>query len=162
MLDEGLEVLDGLWTGESYSFEGEHYSVREARFDRPFQRPRVPIWCAGWWPNKRPFRRAARWDGVIPEMVGGDTPEPRHVREIRAYIDEHRGSDAPFDIAIDGYTDEPDPARTEEYEAAGTTWWLERFAPDRLFDFDAAIGRIKAGTHGRVVAGGNQNQKGSR
>lgn len=163
MLDEGLEVLDGLWSGEPFSFQGEHYTVGETTFDRPVQRPRIPIWCAGWWPNRRPFRRAARWDGVAPELVGGATPGPEDVRAIHTYVGEHRESDAPFDIVVNGHTDEAEPSRMAEYEDAGATWWLERFDPDRLYSFDEALGRIKAGTlHGRDVAGGRQIQKGTR
>jgi hypothetical protein len=36
----------------------------------PLQRPRIPIWVAGFWPNKPPFRPAARWDGAIPLRRG--------------------------------------------------------------------------------------------
>jgi alkanesulfonate monooxygenase SsuD/methylene tetrahydromethanopterin reductase-like flavin-dependent oxidoreductase (luciferase family) len=52
MLDEGLEVLSGLWSGEPYSFEGAHYHVKAAHFlPRPVQVPRVPIWVAVVWPS---------------------------------------------------------------------------------------------------------------
>jgi alkanesulfonate monooxygenase SsuD/methylene tetrahydromethanopterin reductase-like flavin-dependent oxidoreductase (luciferase family) len=84
-LDEGLTILDGLWTGEPFSFEGTHHHVSGAHFlPRSVQRPRVPLWVAGRWPNRRPFRRAARWDGVFPlfEGVGaGEMPMP----EMLAY-----------------------------------------------------------------------------
>ena len=33
---------------------------------RAIQSPRVPVWVTGFWPNKPPMRRAARWDGVFP------------------------------------------------------------------------------------------------
>ena len=73
MLDEGLEVLTGLWSGEPFSYHGEHYQITEARFlPVPLQQPRIPIWVAATWPNKRPFRRAARWDGVFPLLVTDD------------------------------------------------------------------------------------------
>jgi alkanesulfonate monooxygenase SsuD/methylene tetrahydromethanopterin reductase-like flavin-dependent oxidoreductase (luciferase family) len=160
-LDEGLQVLDGLWTGSYFQFEGEHMTVTGARFDAPVQNPRIPIWCGGWWPNRRPFRRAAKWDGVIPELIGGATPSPADVRDIRAYVAEHRTSEADFDLAINGYTEPGDPA-VDDYEAAGATWWLERFDPDRFFSFDDAIKRIKAGTlHCRGEAGGTPIQKGT-
>ena len=45
MLDEGLCVLTGLWSGESFSFEGEHYQVEPVTFlPTPIQKPRIPIW----------------------------------------------------------------------------------------------------------------------
>ncbi|MGH2600141.1 MAG: LLM class flavin-dependent oxidoreductase, partial [Dehalococcoidia bacterium] len=65
MLDEGLEVLAGLWSGEPFSYVGQHYQVREVRFlPRPLQQPRIPIWVGGGYPNRGPVRRAARWDGA--------------------------------------------------------------------------------------------------
>jgi len=63
-LDEGLEVLAGLWSGETFSFSGKHFQVKEACFTpQPIQSPRIPIWaCGAWGDKKAPFRRAARWD----------------------------------------------------------------------------------------------------
>lgn len=147
MLDEGLAVLDGLWSGEEFSFAGEHYRVEGARFlPRPVQSPRVPVWCAGWWPNRRPFRRAARWDGVIPEKVGGDTLTPREVAEIRDYVAAHRDADRSFDIAINGYSGAVDSEATlADYESAGVTHWLERIEPNRLFSVEQARELIQAG-----------------
>src|SRR5438874_5033871 len=67
MLDEGLAVLTGLWRGEPFTHHGAHYTVDGAHFlPRPLQQPRIPIWLAGIWPHPRPFRRAAKWDGVVP------------------------------------------------------------------------------------------------
>jgi len=67
MLDEGLEILAGLWSGEPFQFDGDHYHIEQAQFlPPPFQQPRIPVWVGGEWPNKRPFRRMARWDGMFP------------------------------------------------------------------------------------------------
>lgn len=45
LLDEGLEVLTGLWSGEPYHHEGTSYHIKEAQFlPRPVQSPRIPIW----------------------------------------------------------------------------------------------------------------------
>src|SRR5438067_4066679 len=74
-LDEGLNVLAGLWGGEPFSYRGEHYRVEETVFlPRPVQSPRIPVWVGGWWPHKPPLRRAARWDGVFPGKI---TPDSR-------------------------------------------------------------------------------------
>jgi alkanesulfonate monooxygenase SsuD/methylene tetrahydromethanopterin reductase-like flavin-dependent oxidoreductase (luciferase family) len=60
-LDEGLEVLARLWTGNPVTFQGKHYQVKDVKFfPKPLQTPRIPIWVAGYWPNRRPFRRAAQ------------------------------------------------------------------------------------------------------
>lgn len=65
--DEALEVIALLWSGERVSFEGEFFRLDDVTLPIvPRQAPRIPIAIAGWWPNERPFRRAARWDGTMP------------------------------------------------------------------------------------------------
>lgn len=69
-LDEGLAILTGLWTGKPFSYAGEHYTIDETVFmPKPVQSPRIPIWVACFWPNKKPLRRAARYDGVVPGVA---------------------------------------------------------------------------------------------
>ena len=42
---EGLDVLDGLWTNDVFSFSGRYYQVDEARLmPKPVQRPAPPLW----------------------------------------------------------------------------------------------------------------------
>lgn len=135
MLDEGLEVLTGLWSGESFSYSGQHYTINNARYlPQPVQSPRIPIWVAGVWPSKRPFRRAARWDGVVPLERSERPPTPDEVREMLAYIQQYRDSADPFDIIVAGYTGDKDPAQAAallgDYAAAGATWWQEGFLPE--------------------------------
>jgi alkanesulfonate monooxygenase SsuD/methylene tetrahydromethanopterin reductase-like flavin-dependent oxidoreductase (luciferase family) len=131
MLDEGLDVLMGLWSGEEFSYQGKHYTVDGARFlPTPVQQPRIPIWVAGVWPNKKPFRRAARWDGVCP--MGKDGPmTPDDFRYMLAFIREYRTSDAPFDVIHGSDTPGKDPAEDAAimapYAEAGVTWWCESF-----------------------------------
>lgn len=137
-LDEGLEVLTRLWSTEPVNFEGCYYQVKDACFmPGPVQSPRIPIWVGGIWPNKAPFRRAARWDGVFPlnrDPEGYITPE--QIREITAYIFRFRESDAPFDVVNTGYTSGKDSARDSDwvgkYADAGVTWWLEGVNPWRF------------------------------
>lgn len=38
--------------------------------DTPVQEPRIPIVVGGLWPNRKPFQRGARWDGMIPRCRG--------------------------------------------------------------------------------------------
>ena len=137
-LDEGLEVLTGLWSGETFSYAGRYYQVKEARFmPPPLQSPRIPIWVGGFWPNKPPFRRAARWDGVFPLSIGQEQfLTPQQVRDVVAYVRQHRADDAPFDVAHSAFSHGGDPARACEdaapYAAAGVTWWLENVNPWRF------------------------------
>jgi alkanesulfonate monooxygenase SsuD/methylene tetrahydromethanopterin reductase-like flavin-dependent oxidoreductase (luciferase family) len=59
MLDESLEILTRLWSGEPFSFSGEHYQVGEMAFrPAPVQRPRPPIWVVAAWPRPRSMARA--------------------------------------------------------------------------------------------------------
>jgi alkanesulfonate monooxygenase SsuD/methylene tetrahydromethanopterin reductase-like flavin-dependent oxidoreductase (luciferase family) len=129
-LDEGLEILTGLWSGEPFSFQGRYHRLEEAIFlPRPVQRPRPPVWIAGKWPARRPFRRAARFDGVFPTFEGighAEMPPPERLAEAVHYTLEHRGHDAPFDVALEGQSEGPDAERLAPYEAAGLTWWIEK------------------------------------
>jgi alkanesulfonate monooxygenase SsuD/methylene tetrahydromethanopterin reductase-like flavin-dependent oxidoreductase (luciferase family) len=130
-LDEGLEILTGLWTGSPFEHHGQAYQVEKVTFQPPsFQQPRIPIWVGGWWPAKAPFRRAARWDGIIPLKQSGDNLlTPEEVKEVMDFIRPLRTSTAPFDVAIIQWTDPADPeaaaAKVEAYARAGATWWLE-------------------------------------
>jgi alkanesulfonate monooxygenase SsuD/methylene tetrahydromethanopterin reductase-like flavin-dependent oxidoreductase (luciferase family) len=59
-LDEGLQILNNLWTGEPFDFRGKHYQVNISEFlPRPVQSPRIPVWIGVYWPNRKPFRHAA-------------------------------------------------------------------------------------------------------
>ncbi len=59
LLDGGLQRLAGYWGGELEP--------------PPLQRPRIPVWVAARWPNRRPVARAARWDGLFPiDLPGPD------------------------------------------------------------------------------------------
>jgi alkanesulfonate monooxygenase SsuD/methylene tetrahydromethanopterin reductase-like flavin-dependent oxidoreductase (luciferase family) len=131
-LDEGLEVLTGLWTGKPFTFIGDRYQVRDVAFlPPPVQEPRIPIWVAGAWPVKAPFRRAARWDGVFPMSQDpfNKPLTPVDVRDVVRFVKEHRTRPDPFDVVRGGRT----PGRNSREDAdlvipfaeAGVTWWLE-------------------------------------
>ena len=74
-LDETLAILDGLWSGEPFGFDGDHYRFEPMTFrPRPVQEPRIPIWVVGSWPHSRSMRRAARWDGIVVQTASDGTP----------------------------------------------------------------------------------------
>lgn len=134
MLDEGLAVLAGLWRGEPFSFAGEHYAVRQARFTpTPVQRPRIPVWVAGTWPRRGPLRRAARWDGYVPIKPDLSPFAAEDVRAIAAAIRAERGNVDRFDVVIGGDSGALDRAETAAaiapLAAAGATWWIESPLP---------------------------------
>ena len=125
MLDEGLTVLDGLWRGEPFSFNGKHYKLRDVQFlPRPVQKPRIPILVAGRWPNPRPFRRAARWDGVVPVgRVGILTPDD--CRSIVETVQAARETSDPFEVMVvkSWIPDSTEKCRAAaEFASAGATW----------------------------------------
>jgi alkanesulfonate monooxygenase SsuD/methylene tetrahydromethanopterin reductase-like flavin-dependent oxidoreductase (luciferase family) len=137
-LDEGLDVLTELWSGKPFSYEGQHYTVRDVQFlPSPIQAPRIPIWVAGIWPNKAPMRRAAHWDGVFP-VADRSMVQPEEVREMLAYIRKQRTTDEPFDVVVCGYVGNQSPedatALLKSYADAGVTWWQEGFLGNDTLD----------------------------
>jgi alkanesulfonate monooxygenase SsuD/methylene tetrahydromethanopterin reductase-like flavin-dependent oxidoreductase (luciferase family) len=136
MLDEGLEVLTRLWSGAQITHRGARYTVENAMFTpTPVQQPRIPIWVAGTWANKAPFKRAARWDGVVPlwEQQRFDNMMPAEmVKEMVAYVKSQRTSHAPFDVTHWGILPQKESERASvvaEYADAGVTWWRENLSP---------------------------------
>ena len=121
MLDEGLEVLTALLSGEAVHHAGTHYTARDVAF-RPA--PAVPIWLAGRFGNKAPLRRAAAHDGFF--VIGLDRPDD--VDTVSGALTGH-GVAAGFETVIDLRT-EQDPA---PWLDRGATWVLTRIGP---FDLD--------------------------
>lgn len=135
LLDEGLEVLTRLWSGETVNYRGRSFTVINAQFRPvPVQQPRIPIWVAGGWPNKKPMRRASRFDGVFPLTHYAGVAGMVTVADMRAAIDfvaGQRGNRA-FDVAHAGRsTGNPaeDRALLEPFAEVGVTWWLENANP---------------------------------
>ena len=119
LLDRGLERLAEFWGGE---FEPP-----------PVQRPRIPVWVASRWPNRRPLRRAARWDGLFPIELPGPDELAVLAAEVRALRD---GDAGPFDFVIEVSPGED----IGPWEAAGATWVLNGFGPEpRAADVRAQI-----------------------
>jgi alkanesulfonate monooxygenase SsuD/methylene tetrahydromethanopterin reductase-like flavin-dependent oxidoreductase (luciferase family) len=109
LLDEGLERLAHYWTEFA---------------PRPVQQPRIPVWIAARWPNRRPVRRAARWDGLFPI----DLPGPEAAAELRAEVD--------GELVVEI----PPGADPQPWADAGATWCLTSFEKDaRRADVEAAI-----------------------
>jgi alkanesulfonate monooxygenase SsuD/methylene tetrahydromethanopterin reductase-like flavin-dependent oxidoreductase (luciferase family) len=150
LLDESLEILTGLWSGQPFSYSGAHYHLDEMTFlPPPAQTPRIPIWVAGMWGSERSMARALRYDGLLPNKraAEGESGEvtPDDIRAMRAYCDARRTPGQPFDIVSEGRTPGDDPARAaalvRSFAEAGATWWTEAMweAPNEVADIRARI-----------------------
>ena len=147
-LDEGLEVLTALWSGKPVKHHGQFYRAETEGFAPPRQQPRIPIWVAATWPAKKPLRRAARWDGLAPthqQSGRGRLLSPEEMRQMVDYVDEHRSTDGPYDVAQFGASrDADDTAAVGSFAEAGATWWVEGVLT-WLMDLDYTRTRIRSG-----------------
>jgi len=154
-LDEGLHLLDRYWSGDSVTHDGRHYQVNDVTLlPTPVQRPRVPVWIGGYWPHRRPMRRAAAWDRAAPLFLSaghGHAPLVEEVSDLVAYVQAHRRDDPgrPFEIVLGGASP-VDPAGARDMlsplREAGATWWDERRPTDDDVDRLAPVlRRIEAG-----------------
>jgi len=134
LLDEALEILIGLWSGESFGYAGRHYRFEPMAFrPTPVQRPRIPIWVVGAWPSERSMSRVLRYDGLMPYWLatksGLARPEtPAQLAEMRDWVAERRSLDG-FDIVMEGSSSATDAeaaaAAVRPWADAGATWWIE-------------------------------------
>ena len=99
LLDDGLGELQRYWDG--------------AFLPKPAHR--IPIWLAAGWPNRRPVRRAVKFDGLFPINV----PTPDDLARLKAEI-----PPPPFELVV---TNEPGVDPTPWFEA-GATWCLTGFS----------------------------------
>jgi hypothetical protein len=128
LMDESLAILAGLWSGEPFAFEGRHYGFGPMTFrPTPIQRPRIPIWVVGVWPNERSMRRVLRWDGIVTQ-----TDDVAEIKAIAEYVGRERPTelrDRPFEIVVQGSTPAGKPsavaAKVRPYAEAGATWWID-------------------------------------
>ncbi|MBN1246441.1 MAG: LLM class flavin-dependent oxidoreductase [Anaerolineae bacterium] len=127
--DEALAIIAGLWSGEAVTFSGEFFTVNEGKLSvLPVQQPRIPLVMACWWPHKKPFRRGAKWDGIMPSWPAlfPEYPGPQgeqatdtlegELRALLNYYDSH--TDSPGEIIL---PDRPDPAYRELCRELGAT-----------------------------------------
>jgi alkanesulfonate monooxygenase SsuD/methylene tetrahydromethanopterin reductase-like flavin-dependent oxidoreductase (luciferase family) len=130
MLDEGLELLRKLWSGEEVTHKGAHYTVDGVKLAPTPVQEHLPIWIGGNKPAS--LRRAARWDGWVPDSTyPPDAAVSPHdiVQGLTLGVS---------DVAVIG---EGNPTA---YEEAGATWWLEN-VHDRRGSPEEMVSLIEAG-----------------
>ena len=137
ILDEALDVILGLWSGEPFSYQGQYFQVHEMTFlPVPVQKPHIPIIVGGGWPLQGPSLRAARYDGCClykqhePGDFGDWTPD--EVRQLKVFIDSHSNQERranPYEIMLGGRIRaedwEQDRSLIKALSKAGATWWVE-------------------------------------
>jgi hypothetical protein len=161
LLDEGLDIITGLWQGQPFGYDGKHYHIQPQDIHLacplPVQQPRIPIWVVGAWPRMKSMRRVLRYDGLLPDVMekkGGQwkrrATTPDDIRAMQAFVAGNRALQTPFDIVMEGETPGDDAEKAASivrpWAEAGVTWWIEAKwgAPD-----DPVRTRIQQGPPGR-------------
>lgn len=116
-MDECIEIINGLQTGEHFGYTGEFYDFPPCQLC-PVPDQKVPILVGGH--SAMALKRAGRLgDGWM--HAGGDAAElARMMETVNAHRDEAGRADEPFEvhaISIDAYS----PDGVERLEAAGVT-----------------------------------------
>ena len=122
-LDEGVELLRRLWSGQTVDFQGDHFVAHDVTVVPPAGRPpTIPMWFAARGGARRPVRRAARYEGLFPVDIDADS--------LGAMVDlvrTERGSLDGFDVAV-----RPGDGAGVTYDALadlGVTWCLSPLNP---------------------------------
>jgi hypothetical protein len=157
LLDEGLEILTGLWSGQPFSFSGRHYEIGGPTLvsaPTPVQRrdgvPHIPVWIVGAWGRPKSMARVLRCDGMLPHaglpdgsiLSAGDLP----LGEMRTWLDDNVPPGRVIDLIVEGTTPGEDPAGQAAILGpladAGATWWIESLWDGEL---EAVRARIDLG-----------------
>lgn len=154
LMDESLEIIMALWTGKPVHYDGKHYQLQEKEFfafGPSIHKPNIPIWVVGAWPRPKSIARTLKYDGLIaaikPKGGGHDQVAAEDLRAVKAYVNENRKRNTPFDIILEGKTpgDEPQKARAQlqPLAEAGATWWIESIWDEP--DLGRLMKRLKQG-----------------
>ncbi len=154
-MDEGLEIITGLWKGQPFQFEGRHFHVKPVELNTPLppaQHPRIPIWVVGAWPKMKSMKRTLQFDGLLPNFMDENGkvimghPDLNILSEMVDYVRQNQSPDRPFEIIMEGETDPERPETmniVQSYSRMGVTWWIE--AQWNQESNQALLDRLKAG-----------------
>ena len=149
-LDEALDVITRLWSGEAVTHHGKHYKVDNVTFlPKPIQQPRIPIWVGG--ESAGALERASRYEGWV---IGGPAPSANEkgfsleqVSEAVEKIMQYRENDDPFDVVYGIEFPEERQLLKEtiqKVDSAGVTWMLDGIYGLR-YTKEQALERVKEG-----------------
>lgn len=124
-LDEGLTILEQFLVHGHGDFHGEHFVVDDVLFEpRPVQQPRPPFWFAVRGSARKPVRRAARYEGLVPiEMELAD------IAAVVERVAAERGSLDGFDVVVSDTPGIGPSASEAEMLSVGATWITRRVPP---------------------------------
>ncbi len=158
LVDEGLEILEGLWQSKPFPYRGKHFRIKEQSFitaPPPVQqrggRPHIPIWMVGAWNRPKSMQRVLRCDGFLPNVLSADGKHqavtPAIVAEMSGWFAENAPEGHAIDIVVEGTTPGDDVHRQQAavrpFADAGAAWWIE--AMWQAEDFDSLLRRIRHG-----------------
>ncbi len=126
LIDESLEIINGLWSGQPVTFQGQHYQLDAFQMQvRPIQKPRIPIWAVGVWGKTKSMARVARCDGML---VSAEAPVAE-IQAIQEFIRNQRTLTTPFDLVMEADTRNDTPAeacaKATTWAQLGIGWWVE-------------------------------------
>jgi alkanesulfonate monooxygenase SsuD/methylene tetrahydromethanopterin reductase-like flavin-dependent oxidoreductase (luciferase family) len=136
ILDEAVDLLLALWSGDEVRHPGPRFTADGVRFlPTSVQRPRIPIWGATVGTRRRvgPLRRAARLDGVFPVNATLD--------QFRGVVEElhaMRGSLDGYEVAAQ-VPPNADDSVLDGFERAGATWAMHSFPVHSTVDQVAEV-----------------------
>ena len=130
-MDEAVELICDLWSGNEVNHRGEHFTVDGVTMrPTPLQSPRVPLWFAARSAARRPVRRAAKYDGIFPIEVDFDG-----LGSMLDVVAEHRGSLEDFDVAVHHQlSDDAGPVGADRLAEIGVTWMIHGFSTHATAD----------------------------
>jgi alkanesulfonate monooxygenase SsuD/methylene tetrahydromethanopterin reductase-like flavin-dependent oxidoreductase (luciferase family) len=145
LIDEGLEVINGLWSGKPVTFSGDHWQLEEFEIrPMPVQAPRIPIWAVGVPGKSKSMARVFRCDGMLvkPKITADE------IQQIKQAVAEQRTLSSSFDLIMEDDTrnDIPEQARAKvrDWADAGGTWWVETMWNGRP-PLEDVLNRIRKG-----------------
>ena len=153
LLDEDLAILDLAFSGDKFSWDGKHHTVKDMQLlPRPLQRPRIPIWVVGSFPSERSMGRTLRWDGVVTQLRGERAQEPMRPSEVAEVVDWVRANrepgPVPFEVVVQGVLpDDPQEAvaTAREFAEVGVTWFIESRWDPRTATPETLVERVRQG-----------------
>jgi probable F420-dependent oxidoreductase len=115
--DEISEIMKRLWTEETITYRGEHYSFGPMPFEpKPAYKPHTPLHFGGETPVA--FRRAAKFGDGWLAMAHSPESAKEGIQKLQRLREECGRADAPFEITVQcAETPTLDDAR--RYEEAG-------------------------------------------